>query len=307
MAAFAFATPLWPAFVRIGLVVCVAIATASLVGAVILWWSNSARSLTKVPVASAFLRFHQPLLVRLSACLKQMVGLRRSAQLEAWLLRLARRAGKAETLPPALLEGCLLLGALYGAGLGMAVRLALSGLGWSVVALTAVLGASLPLLRLRDLAIDREQAVFRSLPFFLEVLTLALEAGANLGAALAIAVDRLPPGDLREELARVLQDLRAGRSRAEAFAALAERVKLPGVVSLVAALQIAERQGASLGAVLRAQAQQARSMRWLRAERQAMQAPVRMMLPLTVCIFPGTFAVLLFPIASRLLQEGWAQ
>jgi tight adherence protein C len=75
----------------------------------------------------------------------------------------------------------------------------------------------------------------------------------------------------------------------------------------VAALQIAERQGASLGSVLRAQAQASRATRWLRAERQAMQAPVRMMLPLTVCIFPGTFAVLLFPVAMRLMQEGFGR
>ncbi|NBW46500.1 MAG: type II secretion system F family protein, partial [Betaproteobacteria bacterium] len=50
-----------------------------------------------------------------------------------------------------------------------------------------------------------------------------------------------------------------------------------------------------------------RAARWVRAERQAMQAPVRMMLPLTVCIFPGTFAVLLFPVAMRLMQEGFGR
>ena len=66
----------------------------------------------------------------------------------------------------------------------------------------------------------------------------------------------------------------------------------------------AERQGASLAPLLRVQARQRRTERWLQAERVAMRAPVRMLMPLVLCIFPGTFAVIAFPIAIRLLEEG---
>jgi tight adherence protein C len=210
-------------------------------------------------------------------------------------------------LPVASIVGATVLAAGYGALLGIFLIFALDFGVVSVILSATSLGACLPLIWLRDHAERREREVFRALPFLLDVLTLALEAGSNLGAALAIAVDRLHPGALRDEMGHVLQDLRAGRPRTEAFAALADRIHLPAIASLVAALQIAERQGASLGSVLRAQAQASRATRWLRAERQAMQAPVRMMLPLTVCIFPGTFAVLLFPVAMRLMQEGFGR
>jgi tight adherence protein C len=147
--------------------------------------------------------------------------------------------------------------------------------------------------------------VLRELPFYLDVITLAVESGLNLGSALAQAVDKGPRGPLRIELGRVLRDLRAGRSRQEALRAMAERLAIPAIGSLVAALLVAEKQGVSLGPVLRAQAEQRRAERFLRAEKLAMEAPVKMLPPLLVFVFPCTFVMLLFPVASRLLQEGW--
>jgi tight adherence protein C len=102
----------------------------------------------------------------------------------------------------------------------------------------------------------------------------------------------------------VLRDVHAGQPRHEALHALAARLALPGVSTLVAALIAAERQGASLAPILCAQAEQRRNERFLRAERLAMEAPVKMLFPLVLCIFPGTFAVLLFPVVHQLLREG---
>ncbi|RPH61181.1 MAG: type II secretion system F family protein, partial [Burkholderiales bacterium] len=126
----------------------------------------------------------------------------------------------------------------------------------------------------------------------------------NLGAALGQAAQYGPPGALRDEWQRVLRDVHAGQPRHEALRTMAARLALPGVSSLVAALLAAERQGASLAPILRAQAEQRRTERFLRAERMAMEAPVKMLFPLVLCIFPGTFAILLFPIVHQLLQEG---
>ena len=103
----------------------------------------------------------------------------------------------------------------------------------------------------------------------------------------------------------MLRDIRAGRSRSEALHDLSARLALPAISSLVAALLVAERQGGALGPVLRAQAEQRRSERFLRAEKLAMEAPVKMLLPLLVFIFPCTFAMLLFPVVVRFLEEGW--
>ena len=158
---------------------------------------------------------------------------------------------------------------------------------------------------LSDRIQTRMRAVLRELPFYLDVITLAVESGLNLSAALAQAADKGPSGPLRDEFERVLRDLRAGRARAEALRAMAERLALPAVGSLVAALIVAEQQGSALAPILRAQAEQRRSERFQRAEKLAMEAPVKMLVPLLLFIFPCTFAVLLFPVVGRMLIEGW--
>ena len=285
------------------ILVSAALAVASALMSVGLWWVGLPKSLLRTKTIPWFWRHHLTLIGLLGEPLEARLWPAADAALE----RLAKRSGWSVELPVVSIVGAMALAAGYGALIGIFLISALNFGGVSMILSTTSLGACLPLIWLRDHAERREREVFRALPFLLDVLTLALEAGSNLGAALAIAVDRLHPGALRDEMGHVLQDLRAGRPRTEAFAALADRVRLPAIASLVAALQIAERQGASLGSVLRAQAQASRAARWLRAERQAMQAPVRMMLPLTVCIFPGTFAVLLFPVAMRLMQEGFGR
>lgn len=169
----------------------------------------------------------------------------------------------------------------------------------------AALGFLLSDTWLRDRIQVRQRAVLRELPFYLDVITLAVESGLNLASALAQAADKGPPGPLREEFERVLRDLRTGRVRAEALRAMAERLALPAVGSLVSALIVAEQQGSALAPLLRAQAEQRRNERFQRAEKLALEAPVKMLLPLLVFIFPCTFAVLLFPIVGRMLMEGW--
>jgi tight adherence protein C len=167
------------------------------------------------------------------------------------------------------------------------------------------IGFVLPDTWLSDRILQRQRSVLRELPFYLDVITLAVESGLNLASALSQAADKGPPGPLRAELERVLRDLRTGRLRAEALRAMAERLALPAVGSLVSALIVAEQQGSALAPILRAQAEQRRNERFQRAEKLAMEAPVKMLLPLLVFIFPCTFAVLLFPIVGRMLMEGW--
>lgn len=113
-----------------------------------------------------------------------------------------------------------------------------------------------------------------------------------------------PAGPLQDEWLRILRDMRAGQSRKEALKQFSVRVGHPAISSLVCALLTAEQQGASLVPVLRIQAEQRRVERFLLAEKLAMEAPVKMLFPLIICIFPGTFAILFFPVIMRLLQEG---
>jgi tight adherence protein C len=207
--------------------------------------------------------------------------------------RRLRRAGiDEEILPQQWLALCGV--SLFGAvavvgGVGGSVAWALVG---------AIAGAGLPMLWMRDVIARRTQEVVRDLPVYVDMLTLALEAGG----ALSVATERAPDGVLRRAFLRVQGDLRAGRSRGEALQALAERLAVPAVDPLVAALVQAESSGASLASMLRAQADQRLHERFARAEKLALEAPVKMLGPLVLCIFPCTFLVLAFPLVMRVLE-----
>ena len=178
----------------------------------------------------------------------------------------------------------------------------LPSLPWCVLAL--VVGAFLPMSWLRDLGARRTRQIAKALPFYLDIITLAIEAGSNMTGALQHAVDKGPAGPTSEELRRVLRDIRAGRTRAESLRALAERLRIPAISNWVAAILTAEKQGSSLGPILRAQADQRRNERFMQAEAMALKAPVKMLFPLMICIFPCTFIIVFFPIAIRIMEGG---
>lgn len=172
----------------------------------------------------------------------------------------------------------------------------------SMAVLSIVVVAMLPWWWLRDTANRQRVEVLRELPMYLDMLTLALEAGGALSVALKISTERAPDTSLKRAFMRVQGDLRAGRSRVEALRALAERLDSPAVTALVAALIQADSSGGSLADVLRAQSEQRLDERFARAERAAMEAPVKMLGPLVLCIFPCTFIVLAAPIVLRFID-----
>jgi len=220
----------------------------------------------------------------------------------AALLARLRKAGQDYALTPEQFMGGKLVSAL---GFGW-VGVILAGSGGTALgfALGALLGFLYPDIWLRDHTLARNLRMLKALPFFLDIVTLSVEAGMNLTGALQKAVDRCPPGPLINEVNRVLRDVRSGRPRVEALRALAERLDYAPVSSLVSALVQGELMGSSLAPVLRAQSDQRRTERFLRAEKLAMEAPVKMLGPLIMFIFPCTFIVLGFPIVMKFLQSG---
>jgi tight adherence protein C len=173
---------------------------------------------------------------------------------------------------------------------------------WPLLAFAA--GYVFPGIWLRDKIQLRSRETLKTLPFFLDIVTLCVEAGLNLNGALAQAADKGPKGPLRDEIQRILRDMRAGKSRADALRTFADRMNEPSISNLVSALIQSESSGMNLGPVLRAQAEQRRSERFARAEKLAMEAPVKLLLPLIAFIFPCTFVVLGFPIAMKFIQMG---
>ncbi|MGB6241139.1 MAG: type II secretion system F family protein [Castellaniella sp.] len=198
---------------------------------------------------------------------------------------------------------------LAGAGLvlggGMAWVLGLS-LRAGIVLVLAVAGVAYlwPDQRLRQRAAVRRQAMQRELPFMLDLMTLCVEAGLSLSAALRQVADHAPAGPLRQSLRDASALERTGVDRSRWLAQWADGSDLAGVHSLVMTLAQADRLGMSLGPLLRAQAERQRSERFVRAETLALQAPVKMLFPMVLCIFPCTFLVIGFPVAVKLLDAG---
>jgi len=170
--------------------------------------------------------------------------------------------------------------------------------------ISALCGWIYPVIWLNDHLNARKKELLRSLPFFLDIITLCVEAGLNMQGAVNQAVLKGPKGAMRDEFQRVLRDIRAGKGRTTSMRDMADRLNESAITNFVTAVIQAEIMGMNLGPVLRAQADQRRTERFLRAEKLAMEAPVKMLLPLIAFIFPCTFIVLFFPIAMKFMNSG---
>ncbi len=161
-----------------------------------------------------------------------------------------------------------------------------------------------PDLWLRDATRRRQMRFEKEFPFFLDVLVLGMKAGLTFTAAVEQAIEQLRDGPVRQEFARYLREIRTGMTRRVALDRVAARVVIPAVTNFVASVTQAEETGGSLGEVLADQARQRRQERFLRAEKLANQAPVKMLFPLIALLFPITFIIIGFPIVIQLIDAG---
>ncbi len=175
---------------------------------------------------------------------------------------------------------------------------------WEVLVCAIVGGFFYPSIWLADVQAKRLKAVQKTLPVYLDFITMAVEAGLNMTGAINQAMDKGPPGPLRHEFFLVVRDLRSGLSRSEALRRMDARLHMAEITSFVGTVIQAERMGARIGSALRAQSEQRRTERFQRAEKLAMEAPVKLIGPLMMFIFPVTFIVLFFPIVSKFMNSG---
>ena len=153
-----------------------------------------------------------------------------------------------------------------------------------------------PLMWLRGAVKRRHFAIMRALPFVLDLLTLSVEAGMDFMSALQRNCERRKLDPLNEELIRMTREIQVGTPRRTALRNMSERVRQPDLRAVVHALVQADELGVPIGSILRIQSDQLRSRRFERAEKLANEAPVKMLGPLLLCIFPAVFLILLGPI-----------
>jgi tight adherence protein C len=168
----------------------------------------------------------------------------------------------------------------------------------------AIFGFLYPQLRLRAVIARRQLRVFRDLPYVLDLLTLSTEAGQDFSSAMAMVVDKGPPGPLVDEFRIAHQEVTLGKTRTESLRAMAARIDVPELTSFVLALIQAGELGSSIGRVLRIMAEQMRVKRSSLAEEAAGKVPVKLMAPLILLIFPASFIILFVPLYLRSQLSG---
>ncbi|MBI4630221.1 MAG: type II secretion system F family protein [Chloroflexi bacterium] len=160
--------------------------------------------------------------------------------------------------------------------------------------LFVALGYYLPELWLSSKITRRQDEVVKALPDALDLLTVCVEAGLGFDAALGKLTEKWE-NDLALAFGRVLQEVRLGKTRREALRDMSYRLDVPDVTSFIAAVLQAEQLGVSMGKILRIQSDQMRIKRRQRAEQKAHQAPIKMLFPMALLIFPTIWLVLLGP------------
>lgn len=294
------------------------IATAAGLSAALVVWLLS-RSVADVPPENREYKDPPPIGFRATWWLLQWIashiGSIVPAGTHARLAVRLRKAGLDYCLTPLQFIASRLLCAALLAGLGYWLAGSFSSLrqdpsGWLdhgdglAACVAGLLGWAYPAIWLHDRIARRRSEILKTLPFFLDIITLCVEAGLNMQGAVSQAVVKGPKGILRDELQRAMRDIRAGKARATSLRDMAQRLNEPAIINFTTAVIQAESMGMNLGPVLRAQADQRRTERFLRAEKLAMEAPVKMLFPLIAFIFPCTFLVLFFPIAMKFMNAG---
>jgi tight adherence protein C len=210
---------------------------------------------------------------------------------------------------PMTMQGFLtMLIVAAGASTGLGFLLVLvAGTKLSVVSLGIVgamglIGFFMPFYLVKSRARQRQNAIIKSLPDAFDLITTCVEAGLGLDAALARVAEKVE-GPFSQELNRALRDVALGKARREALKELGDRTGVVDLIQFVNAVIQAEAMGSSIGQVLRVQADTLRVRRRQRAEEAAYKAPVKMLFPLVLCIFPTLFIVILGPAIIVIIQD----
>lgn len=217
---------------------------------------------------------------------------------------------------PAKLDPTMILSMQFIAGIGFGGLIALVfslgptdvGVGKLLLfsGLFAALGFYFPQLWLSSKITKRQKNIRKAMPDALDLLTICVEAGLGFDAAMSKVSEKWQ-NELSLAFARVIAEIQLGKIRREALRDMADRIGLGEMTSFVAAVIQSEQLGVSLAKVLRIQSDQMRTKRRQLAEEEAHKAPIKMLIPMGLLIFPSLMVVLLTPAALKLMHSGLGQ
>ncbi len=174
--------------------------------------------------------------------------------------------------------------------------------GMGLSALFTLIGFIFPDMWLSGRMRGRQKMIFRAMPDALDLLTICVEAGLGFDAAMSRVHEKWE-NDLGLELGRVIQEIRLGKLRRDALRDMSDRLGVPEMTSFVAAVIQSEQLGVSMAKVLRIQSDQMRVRRRQMAEEEAHRAPIKMVFPIALLIFPSIMLILLGPAAMLLVTS----
>jgi tight adherence protein C len=166
-----------------------------------------------------------------------------------------------------------------------------------------IVGFFMPQYQISRNITKRQKSIRRAMPDALDLLTICVEAGLGFDAALAKVTEKWET-QLSKAFQRVIQEIQLGKLRREALRDMAEGIGITEMTSFVAAVIQSEQLGVSMAKVLRIQADQMRIKRRQMAEEEAHKAPIKMLIPMALLIFPSLLIVLFVPALLTVMQSG---
>jgi tight adherence protein C len=163
------------------------------------------------------------------------------------------------------------------------------------------LGFMMPQMWLTSKIQRRQESVLKALPDALDLMSICVEAGLGFDQAMAKVYEKWE-NELALAFGRVIREIQVGKTRRDSLRAMSESMDVPDLTSFVAAIIQADQLGVSISRVLKIQAEQMRIKRRQRAQEKAQQAPIKMMIPMALLIFPTIYLVILGPAGIQLYK-----
>lgn len=163
-------------------------------------------------------------------------------------------------------------------------------------------GFYLPHLMLTSKITRRQKEIRKAMPDALDLLTICVEAGLGFDAAMSKVSEKWD-NELSLALSRTIREIQLGKVRRDALKDMSDRLGIPEMTSFVAAIIQSEQLGVSMAKVLRIQSDQMRVKRRQRAEEEAHKAPIKMIIPMALLIFPSIMIIILTPAALQIMES----